>query len=134
MSEKIRISLDAMGGDYGVDVVLPGADLVLQRCPNIEFLLFGDAKLIEPMLEEYPRLKQASTVHHTEVAVGMDEKPSQALRRGRGKSSMWQSIAATKNNEADVTVSAGNTGALMAMSKFCLRTMSGIERPAIAAM
>ncbi len=134
MSEKIRISLDAMGGDYGVEVVLPGADQVLKRCPDIEFLLFGDSKVIEPMLEEYPRLKQASVVHHSDVSIGMDEKPSQALRKGRGKSSMWNAIAAVKKCESDVAVSAGNTGALMAMSKFCLRTMSGIERPAIAAI
>ncbi|KZL16736.1 Phosphate acyltransferase [Pseudovibrio axinellae] len=134
MSKKICISLDAMGGDYGVDVVLPAADMVLQRCPSIELLLFGDLKVIEPMLEEYPRLKQAALLRHCDVSIGMDEKPSQALRKGRGKSSMWQSIAAVKNGEADVAVSAGNTGALMAMAKFCLRTMSGIERPALAAI
>ncbi|MTI17368.1 phosphate acyltransferase PlsX [Rhodobacteraceae bacterium RKSG542] len=134
MSNKITISLDAMGGDTGPQTVLPGADLVLTRCPDIHFILFGDSKVLEPMLDRLPRLKAASELVHTDVSIEMDEKPSQALRKGRGKSSMWQAIAAVKEGRADVAVSAGNTGALMAMSKFCLRTMPGIERPAIAAI
>lgn len=134
MSEKIRISVDAMGGDAGAQTVIPGAAIVLERCPDIEFLLFGDKAVIEPLLENHPRLKECSRVFHSDVAIEMDEKPSQALRKGRGKSSMWQAIAAVKAGDADVAVSAGNTGALMAMSKFCLRTMSDIERPAIAAI
>ncbi|WP_310620514.1 phosphate acyltransferase PlsX [Flexibacterium corallicola] len=134
MSETIKISLDAMGGDNGLETVLPGADLVLERCPNIEFLLFGDSTQITAGLEKYPRLKAASSIIHTDVSIEMDEKPSKALRKGRGKSSMWQAIAAVKAGDADVAVSAGNTGALMAMAKFCLRMMSGVERPALAAI
>ncbi len=134
MSDIIKISLDVMGGDHGPKVVLEGADIALVRFPNIRYELFGDKELVEPVLENYPRVKQASTFHHSDVVIQMDERPSQALRRGRGKSSMWQSIAATKSGAADVCVSAGNTGALMAMSKFCLRTMANIERPAIAAI
>ena len=134
MSETIEISLDVMGGDNGPAVVLEGADIALVRHPNIRYVLYGDKDQVEPMLEDFPRVKQASTFHHCDVVIQMDERPSQALRRGRGKSSMWRAIEATKNGESDVCVSAGNTGALMAMSKFCLRTMADIERPALAAI
>ena len=123
-----------MGGDRGAEVVVPGAALALERRPDIAFSLYGDSAVVGPLLERYPTLKAASTLHHCEVAVGMDAKPSQALRQGRWKSSMWRAIEAVKTGHADVTVSAGNTGALMAMSKFCLRTMANIERPAIAAI
>lgn len=86
------------------------------------------------VLANFPKLRDKSVFHDCELAVRMDEKPSQALRRGRYVSTMWRSIEAVKTGEADVAVSAGNTGALMAMSKFCLRTMANIERPAIAAI
>ncbi len=132
MSDKVRIALDAMGGDVGASVVAPGADLALLRHPDTEFVLFGDQAVIAPLLNE--RLRAASRIVHTDVAVRMDDKPSQALRNGRWKSSMWLAIDAVKKGEADVAVSAGNTGALMAMAKFNLRTMPGIDRPAIAAL
>jgi len=132
MPDKVRIALDAMGGDQGASVVVPGADLSLARHSDIEFLLFGDAGVLEPLLAAHPRLSAQSRLVHTEIAVKMDAKPSQALRAGRWKSSMWLAIDAVKKGEADVAVSAGNTGALMAMAKFNLKTMAGIERPAIA--
>ena len=128
----VRISVDVMGGDFGPKVAIPGAAKALERHPEVRFALYGNAAECEPLLEQHPKLKAASTFHHCEIAVAMDEKPSQALRRGRGKSSMWLAIEAVAKGEADVAVSAGNTGALMAMSKFCLRMMSNIERPAIA--
>ena len=131
MPDKIRIALDAMGGDEGASVVVPGAALSLQRHPDIEFLLFGDQAAVAPLLGE---LKGAARLVHTDVVVKMDDKPSQALRRGRWKSSMWLAIDALKRGDADVAVSAGNTGALMAMAKFNLKTMPGISRPAIAAL
>jgi glycerol-3-phosphate acyltransferase PlsX len=134
MPQKVRIALDAMGGDHGVPVVVPGAEKSLDRHPDIEFVLFGNSAQIEPLLAQHPRLQAVTRSVHTDVAVRMDDKPSQALRRGRWKSSMWLAIDAVKRGEADVAVSAGNTGALMAMSKFHLRTMAGIERPAIAAL
>ncbi len=121
-----------MGGDHGPSVILAGADIALERHPDLRFVLFGREGEVLPELEKYPRLKTASTFHHCEVSVRMDDKPSQALRQGRYKSSMWRAIDAVKTGEADVAVSAGNTGALMAMAKFCLRTMANIERPAIA--
>ena len=134
MPQKVRIALDAMGGDHGPSVVVPGAALALEQHPNSTFILVGDQALIEPLLAAHPRLKAASRVMHTDVAVRMDDKPSQALRNGRWKSSMWLAIDAVKKGEADVAVSAGNTGALMAMAKFNLKTLPGIERPAIAAL
>ena len=134
MSDIVNISLDVMGGDKGPTIVLAGADIALERHPDIRFLLYGDASIVQPLLDQFPKVKAASTFIHCDVTVQMDERPSQALRRGRFKSSMWQSIEATKTDISDVCVSAGNTGALMAMSKFCLRTMADIERPAIAAI
>jgi len=132
MPDKVRIALDTMGGDHGPSVTVLGAEVSLERHSNIEFILFGDRALVEPLLEARPRLKAASRFVHTEVSVGMDEKPSQALRHGRWKSSMWLAIDAVKKHDADVAVSAGNTGALMAMAKVALRTLPGIDRPAIA--
>ncbi len=134
MPQKVRIALDAMGGDHGPSVVVPGAEISLERHPDTEFILFGDQVVLEPLVAARPRLKAAAKLVHTDVVVTMDAKPSQALRQGRWKSSMWLAIDAVKKGEADVAVSAGNTGALMAMAKFNLRTMAGIERPAIAAL
>jgi phosphate acyltransferase len=134
MPQKVRIALDAMGGDVGASVVIPGAAISLTRHPDSEFLLFGDRALIETQLARYPSMKAASRVIHTDVAVSMHDKPSQALRRGRKTSSMWLAIDAVKKGEADVAVSAGNTGALMAMARFHLHTLRGIDRPAIAAV
>ncbi len=105
----------------------------LSSRPGIRYQLFGDEKVIGPLLSARPKLAAVSTVQHADVAVAMDEKPSQALRHGRWRSSMWRAIEAVKKGEADFTISAGNTGALMAMARFCLRTMADIERPAIAA-
>ena len=134
MPDKVRIALDAMGGDRGPAVVVAGAELALQRHPATEFLFFGNSALIAPLIDARPALKSASRLTHTEIAVRMEDKPSQALRYGRWKSSMWLAIDAVKKGEADVIVSGGNTGALMAMSKFNLKMLPGIERPAIAAL
>jgi glycerol-3-phosphate acyltransferase PlsX len=134
MPQKVRIALDAMGGDVGASVVIPGAAISLSRHPDTEFLLFGDRALIETQLAKHPALKAVSGVIHTDVAVSMNDKPSQALRRGRKTSSMWLAIDAVKKGDADVAVSAGNTGALMAMARFNLRMLPGIDRPAIAAV
>jgi phosphate acyltransferase len=134
MSNKVRIALDAMGGDHGPAVVVAGAELALARHPQCEFLFFGNSPLIAPLVDARPALSSVARVVHTEIAVRMEDKPSQALRYGRWKSSMWLAIDAVKKGEADVTVSGGNTGALMAMSKFALKTLPGIDRPAIAAL
>jgi glycerol-3-phosphate acyltransferase PlsX len=112
-------------------VVVPGAALAQKRHPNARFLLFGDEQRIVSQLEHYPELADRSQIVHSDVAVEMRDKPSQAVRRGRA-SSMWRAIEAVQKGEADFVVSAGNTGALMAMAKLILKTMPGIERPAIA--
>jgi glycerol-3-phosphate acyltransferase PlsX len=134
MSDKVRIALDAMGGDHGPAVTIAGAELALARHPGSEFVVFGDSSLIAPLLDARPQLKAVSRLVHTDVAVRMEDKPSQALRYGRWKSSMWLAIDAVKKGDADMAVSGGNTGALMAMSKFHLKMLPGIDRPAIAAL
>jgi phosphate acyltransferase len=134
MSDKVRVALDAMGGDHGPGVVVAGAVLALQRHPESEFLFFGNGPQVTALVDAQPALKAVSRITHTEVTVSMDAKPSQALRYGRWKSSMWLAIEAVKKGEADVVVSGGNTGALMAMAKFELKMLPGIERPAIAAL
>ncbi len=134
MKKHLTVALDAMGGDLGPDMVIPGAALSAIRHPNVRFLLVGDQSRIAPLLERHPHLKERAEIRHSDVFVTMDAKPSQALRQGRGKSSMWLAIEAVRSGEADTAVSAGNTGALMAMARFVLKTMPGISRPAIAAI
>jgi len=130
----VTIALDAMGGDHGPDVVIPAAAIALVRHPDMQFLLVGDTARIEPVLAAHPALAAKTRIIHTDVAVTMDAKPSQALRKGRYRSSMWLALEAVKDGRADAAVSAGNTGALMAMAKFCLKTIQGVDRPAIAAI
>ncbi|MBN9249761.1 MAG: phosphate acyltransferase PlsX [Mesorhizobium sp.] len=130
----ITISIDAMGGDHGVSVVIPALMTVATRRTDIRFIIYGDEAIVRPELDKFPKLAAVSEFVHCEVAVKMDDKPSQALRHGRWKSSMWKAIEAVKTGSADACISAGNTGALMAMAKFCLRTMATIDRPAIAAI
>lgn len=133
MAQPRTVALDAMGGDHGPDVVIPGAALSLVRHPGLSFVLCGDEARIAPVLESHPALAAKSRIVHTTQVVAMDEKPSQALRRGKG-SSMWLALDAVRTGDAHAAVSAGNTGALMAMAKLILRPMTGIERPAIAAL
>jgi glycerol-3-phosphate acyltransferase PlsX len=133
MSQPRTIALDAMGGDHGPEVVVAGAALSLERHPELSFLLFGDQANIESEIDKTPALARRVRVIHTDTVVAMSDKPSQALRRGKG-TSLWLAIEAVQKGEADVAVSAGNTGAFMAMSKLILRPMAGIERPAIAAL
>ena len=134
MAGEMTISLDVMGGDNGPETVLGGAEIALLRNPALRFKLFGEEAIVKPMLEKRARLQEVSTFHDCELSIAMDAKPSQALRHGRWKSGMWRSLEAVKNGDASVCVSAGNTGALMAMAKFCLKTQPGISRPAMAAL
>jgi glycerol-3-phosphate acyltransferase PlsX len=134
MGAPVTIALDAMGGDHGPSVVIPAAAIALIRHPDLRFLLVGDAAVIEPELKAHPALAQKSEIIHTDVAIAMDAKPSQALRKGRYRSSMWLALEAVKDGRAVAAVSAGNTGALMVMAKFCLKTLEGVDRPAIAAI
>lgn len=133
MSSPRTIAIDAMGGDSGPDVVIPGLALSLVRHPEIGLLLFGDEGRIGEKLLAHPALAKRARIVHTPLAVSMVEKPGQALRRGKG-TSMWLALEAVSSGAAQAAVSAGNTGALMAMAKLILRPMPGIERPAIAAL
>lgn len=130
---QLPIALDAMGGDNAPDCVIKGASQALVRHPGSKFLIFGNQAMVEPLLDRYPQLKSASSIVHTEGVIASDDKPSIAVRRGR-QSSMWMAIDSVKEGKACAIVSAGNTGALMAMSKLILRTLPGISRPAIAAL
>lgn len=126
------IAIDAMGGDYGPAVTIAGLARTQNERPQVSFLLYGDETQINAELKKHKALAAVSEVIHCEMSVPMDAKPSVALRQGRKVSGMWKAIHAVKEGEAQACVSAGNTGALMAMSKIILRTLPGIERPAIA--
>jgi phosphate acyltransferase len=131
VSQELKLALDAMGGDQAPAMVLQGADLALRRAPDLRFSIFGAEAAIVPLLARLPDLAAAATVHHTPEVISGDAKPSLALRTGR-RSSMRLAIDAVAEGRADGVVSAGNTGALMAMAKFVLKTLPGIDRPAIA--
>lgn len=133
MSAPVTISIDAMGGDAAPKMVVEGVRLAHVRLPHVRYLLFGDQAKVAPLLDAYPELKAVCELRHTDEAVSNDAKPSQVLRTGR-KSSMWLAVDAVSKGEAAGVVSAGNTGALMAVSKFVLRTLPGIDRPAIAGL
>ncbi len=128
-----RIAIDAMGGDEGVRVMMDGAAEARRRHDKFKFLLVGDEARIKRALETHPNLRGASEILHCDDVVGGDEKPTQALRRAK-TTSMGLAVNAVKQGDAGAAVSAGNTGALMAMSKLALRTMPGIDRPALAAL
>ena len=130
MNKKITIALDCMGGDNAPYIVVKGAELASASNPNIHFLLYGNSDLIAPILKNCSSLKKNHSLIHTEHLIAADEKPSIALRKGT-KSSMRLAINSVKNQESDAIVSAGNTGALMAMSKIVLRSLPEIDRPAI---
>jgi phosphate acyltransferase len=133
LSQRLTIALDAMGGDNAPEIVIDGAVRARERFPNVQFLLFGDQARIDPLLVPHAKLREVVTIRHTEEYVSSEEKPSVALRQGR-QSSMQLAINAVKEGEAAGVVSAGNTGALMAMSKITLKMLPGIARPAIAAL
>jgi len=127
------IALDAMGGDNAPDCVISGAAIAGEHHPEIRFLFFGDQSKIEPLLNEHSALKERSEIIHTPDIITSEMKPSLALRQGRN-SSMRLAINAVAENKAGCVVSSGNTGALMAIAKFVLRTLPGIDRPAIATL
>jgi glycerol-3-phosphate acyltransferase PlsX len=133
VSARITIAVDAMGGDRAPAIVLKGAEIALQRFPNVDFLLFGAEDKVRPLLARLPNLSRTARLCHTSEMVPADAKPSLALRTAR-RSSMRLALDAVAEGRADGMVSAGNTGALMAMAKFVLKTLPGIERPAIASL
>lgn len=122
-----------MGGDKGAATVVAGAAQALGRRGDLAFILFGDQPQIEAALAKAPGLAKVSRIIHCDDMIAGDERPTQAIRRAR-TTSMGRAVHAVKAGEADAMVSAGNTGALMAMAKLALRTLPGIDRPALAAM
>ena len=128
-----RIAIDAMGGDSGPAAMIAGAARARRREPGFEFLIYGDETAVRAELDRHGSLSSGVTVIHSPESIAPSEKPSQAIRRAR-TTSMGMAINAVKEGRADAAVSGGNTGAMMAMSKLALRTMPGIDRPALAAL
>ncbi len=128
-----QVALDAMGGDHGPSVVVPAALNALVHFPDLELILVGDRKQIEPRLRRAAaNMRERLHIRHAAEVVAMDEPPSQALRNKKD-SSMRVAINLVKEGQAAACVSAGNTGALMATGRYVLKTLSGIDRPAIIA-
>lgn len=129
-TENMIIALDAMGGDSAPGCVIEGASFALSRYPEVRFVIYGNEEKIRNKLKKYPSLADVSKIIHTDDFVSNEEKPSVALRQKRN-SSMGLAIKAVRNGEVAAVVSSGNTGALMALAKIILRTLPGIDRPAI---
>lgn len=130
---SVTLSIDAMGGDNAPAMVVAGLSRVISDYPQARFLLFGSEPQLTPLLKRFGKVRAASEIRHTEEVVDNEAKPSAALRAGQG-TSMRRAIDAVAAGEAQGVVSAGNTGALMAMAKHVLKTLPGIDRPAIAGL
>ena len=133
MSNETVLSIDAMGGDDAPAVVIEGVAEFLAERPDSRIVLHGDEALLDSLMRKHPGLENHCSVAHAETKITSDMKPSQALRRGKG-SSMWNALEAVKTGAASAAVSAGNTGALMALSMLVLRKMEGVHRPAMTAI
>jgi phosphate acyltransferase len=131
VTRALTVSIDAMGGDAGPAIVVAALLKTIQRHSNVHFLLHGDEAQLTALVARHPRLKSRVTICHASAQVSMEDKPSHVLRRGKD-TSMWHAVDSVKQGEAQVAVSAGNTGALMAVSMFGLGIIEGISRPAIA--
>ena len=132
-SDKITISVDAMGGDGGPGAVVGGCAASAERNPEIAFILHGDEAVLAPLVAQHKALAGISRIAHSPGIVRMDDKPSQVMRRGR-ETSMWSTLTSVRDGEAQAAVSCGNTGALMAVSMVRLRRLTGVHRPAIACL
>lgn len=135
MAETTTISIDAMGGDHGPPVVVPGIACGAEtwRARGVRFLVHGDATRIEAEFAKAPAARAFSEVRHTDKMIAMDEKPAHAMRRGTG-SSLWNAIESVRAGEAVAAVSSGNTGALVAISRMILRMVGELKRPALVGM
>lgn len=132
--KRIVVALDGMGGDYAPHSVIDGANEAVESYKNskilVEYIIYGNKDILTPLVEKYPYLNSNSIIIHSELKVESDDRPSYALRNSKN-TSMGMAINAVKQQEAHAVVSSGNTGALMAISKVALRTLPGIDRPAI---
>ncbi len=129
--KKIVLSVDCMGGDNSVDEIIGGVNWFCSEYNNDKFILHGDKKSIIEALDKYPKIKQKCKIKHCEKVIQMGDKPAQSIRGGKN-SSMWNSIESVKASKAEVAVSCGNTGSLMAISTLLLRKLPDVKRPAIA--
>ncbi len=125
------ISVDAMGGDLGPAVVIGGMQVFLNKNQNVSFIVHGDEPTLKQLLSNRPALSKHCEIRHCDEVVGMEDKPSHVMRHGKN-TSMWSCINAVREKQAEVAVSCGNTGALMAVSMIRLRKAPGVNRPAIA--
>ena len=133
MTAGPRIAIDVMGGDSGPVAMLAGAARACRKDKSLHFIFYGDEAQVRAELNGHAALRERMTIVHSPESIGSSEKPSQAIRRAR-TTSMGMAINAVRDGTADAAVSGGNTGAMMAMSKLALRTMPGIDRPALAAL
>ncbi len=132
MSRNQILAVDAMGGDHAPEAIIAGLELAAERHPQAQFLLFGNEAVLQPLVAKTRRLQKQAVLRHAEDVVAGDMKPTVALRLR--DSSMRRAIDAVLNGEAAGVISAGNTGALLALSKIVLKTLKGIDRPAMAAI
>ena len=132
MADGLVLSIDGMGGDCAPGIVVEGIELAARGRSDVRYLIHGDAPRLTALLDRHPAARAVSEIVAAEKAIGMEVKPSQALRQGKG-SSLWNAVAAVETGQAHAVVSAGNTGAYMAIAMFRLRTMEGVHRPALAA-
>ncbi len=130
---RVTVSVDAMGGDNGPAPVVAGMAKSAEKNPEIDFLVFGDGDVLHPLVAKRRSLAGRCEIRATTGVVTMDARPSHAMRHGRD-TSMWAAIDAVRAKEAEVCVSCGNTGALMAMSMVRLKKLPGVNRPAIACL
>jgi glycerol-3-phosphate acyltransferase PlsX len=130
-ADKVVLALDGMGGDHAPEIVVEGAAIARERYPGTTFLLFGDPARLKPLVDRRKALVPALEIVAADDVVSPEDKPTHALRRRR-KSSMWLAVDAAAQGRADSVVSAGNTGALLAISMFAMRMMEGAHRPALA--
>ncbi|MBV0911905.1 phosphate acyltransferase PlsX [Anianabacter salinae] len=131
-SKRIVISVDAMGGDRGPATVVAGLAHSARKNPDIAFILHGPEDVLSPLVRKR-KIEDRCVIRHADGVVTMDEKPSYVMRHGKG-TSMWSAIEAVRDGDAEVCVSCGNTGALMALSMVRLRKLPGVNRPAIACL
>ena len=133
MSSTPHLAIDAMGGDEGPELTVAGVALAIKRDPAVRFSLFGDESILSAQRARHGLSEERVGIVHAPDTISGEERPTQAIRRAR-TTSMGMAIAAVKAGGADAAVSAGNTGALMAMAKLSLRMIEGIDRPALAAL
>lgn len=135
MDKKYTIAIDVMGGDNAPFCVIAGLDSIYDYLVEnqINLLIFGDTKVVAPVIAKYPRLNEISTFVQADDVVQGDDKPSRIIRSGRN-TSMWKAIEAVRNKTADAVVSGGNTGCLMGISRILISMIDGIRRPAITTL